>query len=191
MGYGKLLFRRCFSFKTALFYWFFPHIDFSFCSVYSEVMKYSNHLSPETHLAHKEYFDQGLIQCLERQKELNAALKEKLEIRTAGSKADARMIQSLKLKLRDTESTVYVLQQQIKDSQAQIDKLKSEIKEISDAVNHEIEKRDKRIEDLLKIIQDLDDELDDLKRKDRKRKMSDTTNTNNPSSTYRFDDAVR
>lgn len=154
-------------------------------------MKYSNHLSPETYLAHKEYFDQGLIQCLERQKELNVSLKEKLEIRTARSKADARIIKSLILKLRGIETTVCVLKKQNADSQTELDKLKSEIKQISNAVTLEIEKRDKRIEDLLKIIQDQNDELNDLKRKDRKRKMSDTMNTNNPSSTYRFDDAVK
>lgn len=102
-------------------------------------MKYSNHLSPETYLAHKEYFDQGLIQCLAHQKELNVSLKEKLEIKAARSIADEHMIQSLKLKLQDTESTVYVLKKQNKDNQSEIDRLRSEIREIYDAVNLEIE----------------------------------------------------
>lgn len=169
----------------------FPHIAYRFLVGYLMDMKYQNRLTPERYLENKEYFDQGLIDSLANQTEQNKKLKDRILIYQARVERDKAIITNLKLKYKNMTAEVWNLKNNKSDNQNEIDHLENEIKNVYDILNKEVDSRDKTINELLEIIKKQDEEISDLKRKERKRKLADTTNTNNPSSTYRFDDGVK
>lgn len=154
-------------------------------------MKYENRLTPERYLNNKEYFDQGLIDSLEQQVQLNRKLKDRIQIYQARVEIDQKTIRDLKAKIRNLTTDTFNLKHRNRESDDEIGKLEKEIREINEILNNEVENRDKTINELLEIIKKQDEEIGDLKRRNRKNKLADTTNTNNPTSTYRFNDAVK
>lgn len=155
------------------------------------VMKYNNRLTPERYLNNKEYFDQGLIDSLENQVEQNKKLKERIEIYKARIDADKQTINTLKAKCNNLQLEVLNLKHNKTDNKNEVSQLENEIRKMYDILNNEVESRDKTIDELMEIIKKQDEEIKDLKRKERKNKLADTTNTNNPTSNYRFCDAVK
>lgn len=154
-------------------------------------MKYQNRLTPEKYLENKEYFDQGLIDSLANQVEQNRKLKERIQIYQARIERDKTTIINLRQKCQNLTVEVWNLKHNKSDNQNEIGQLENEIRNVYDILNKEVDSRDKTINELLEIIKKQDEEISDLKRKERKRKLADTTNTNNPTSTYRFNDAVK
>lgn len=154
-------------------------------------MKQINSLSPEKYLENKEYFDKGLIASLENQWKQNQNLKERIDILEGCRQRDMKTIKTLRLKCSDLSVQVYNLKTKDKDTCTEIDQLGHEIQKVYEILNEEIDSRDKTITELLKIIEEQQSELNDYKRKEKKNRLADSTNTNNPTSAYRFDDAVK
>lgn len=154
-------------------------------------MKFESRLSPERYLANKEYFDQSLIAALENQVTLNERLKYRIGVYEAKAAIDRHTITALTVKCKDLKAQIYALVKKDKASNEDIGKLEDELKKIQDTISNEIESRDKTITDLLEYVKKLEEENEELRRKERKHFLADTTNTNNPTGTYRFDDAVK
>lgn len=169
----------------------FPHIALPENIIYLLGMSYNNWLTPERYLAHKEYFDQGLISCLENQTEQNKQLKHKIAALQTLNDEDKRQITALNAKKKDLEAQVYNLKKKDEEYHTDIDRLEEEIGELNRKLDKTISDKDRRIEELLKIIEEQNVQIGNLKRKEKKRKFSDTTNTNNPTGTYSFDNAVK
>lgn len=169
----------------------FPHIALYVRISYVLGMKFESRLSPERYLANKEYFDQSLIAALENQVELNERLKFKISVYEAKAASDRHTITALTAKCKDLKAQIYTLLKKEKAGSEDISRLEDEIKKIQATISDEIENRDKTINDLLEYVKKLEKENEELRRKERKRTMADTTNTNNPTGTYRFDDAVK
>lgn len=169
----------------------FPHIAICFQIRYVWGMKFESRLSPERYLANKEYFDQSLIAALENQVNLNERLKYRISVYEAKAASDRHTIAVLTAKCKDLKAQIYTLVKKEKAGSEDISRLEDEIKKIQDTISDEIENRDKTINDLLEYVKKLEKENEELRRKERKRTLADTTNTNNPTGTYRFDDAVK
>ena len=176
----------------ALFPQSFPHIELCMNITYLLGMNnYSNRLTPEKYLEHKEYFDQGLISCLESQVEQNKQMKHKIAVLQTLNDENRHQITALTAKKKDLEVQVYNLKKKDEEYHTDIDRLEDEIGELNRKLDKTISDKDRTIEELLKIIKEQEEQIGNLKRKEKKRKFSDTTNTNNPTGTYSFDNAVK
>ena len=154
-------------------------------------MKLEGRLTPERYLANKEYFDSGLIAALENQQEQNEKLRYRISIYEASLAKEKHARTALTLKIKDLKAKIYNLAHKDKASKEDIGHLQDELKKIQETIDDELGSRDKQIEEMLEYIKKLEKENEELRRKERKHNFSDTTNTNNPTGTYRFDDAVK
>lgn len=129
-------------------------------------------------LLHKEYFDQKLLDIIERLLANEAKLKEKLNSLNNHNKQLIKDIRSLKNTLSDLKSQLYTINKKFKEAKKEIsyyvDSLKkkqNEIKELKDEIKKlkkELKKREKEIEKKDKMI--------------NKYKNVNSTNSNFPSS---------
>jgi len=154
-------------------------------------MNFQNKLSPEKYLENKDYFDAGLIECLQARERKISDLQLTLAAYQIRHDKDQKRLTALTLKYKDLSSKLYNLKSYKKDSDAEIDDLKKEIQEIYKILNEVGNDKDDIINGLYDEIEKLKEENEELRKKQRKYKMQDSTNTNNPTSTYRFDDAEK
>lgn len=154
-------------------------------------MKLDGRLTPERYLSNKEYFDQGLIAALENQLKKNEKLKYQISIFEAALAKEKHARITLTVKIKDLNTKLYNLAHKDKASKEEIGRLQDELKKIQETVENEMGDYHKQMEEMLEYIKKLEKENEEFRRKERKHSLSDTTNTNNPTSTYRFDDAVK
>lgn len=154
-------------------------------------MNLDGRLTPERYFSNKEYFDQGLIAALENQQKQNEKLKYRISIFEAALAKEKHARTALTVKIKDLNVKIYNLVHKDKASKEDIGRLQDELKKIRETIDDELGSRDKRMEEMLEYIKKLEKENEELRRKERRHNLSDTTNTNNPTGTYRFDDAVK
>lgn len=154
-------------------------------------MNWTRRITPERYLENKEYFDQGLIDALENQKRKIERLENQNRIYAAKLEKDNHKITALTHKLRDMGVKLYNFSKKCKEGNNEIDELRRDISSFHDILENVVSDRDKTISELMEIIRKQSEVIKDYERKDRKRRLSDTTNTNNPTSTYRFGDAEK
>ncbi len=86
---------------------------------------------------------------------------------------------------------LYNLKNKERDKETTIEDLDHEIEEIYEILNDQIGSRDTTIEEQDKIIQEQNEVINELRRQLKKYRFSDTTNTNNLTSAYPFDNEVK
>lgn len=155
------------------------------------LMQWNNRLTPERYLANKEYFDQGLIDTLIHQQEKIEKLEFRISLYEAITKKYEHKITTLVHKTKDMEIKLYNLAKKNKAGNEEVEELRNDLKDVNNILNSVVKDKDKTIAELLEIIHDLNETVKDYQRKERKQQLSDTTNTNNPTSTYRFGDAEK
>lgn len=154
-------------------------------------MSQANKLSPERYLANKEYFDKSLIECLERLTKKNEDLKFSLDAYKVVNADLRQKNRNLKFKLDDTNRKLMNLSKKSNVNNQEIDELHKIIQDINRKVDEDITIRDEIIDEKQNENEKLQKKIEELEKKLRRYEMADTTNTNNPSSTYRFCDAIK
>lgn len=146
--------------------------------------------SPERYLANREYFDSGLISCLEKQQQQLEKHKQKESIYKATITKKQGIIKTLHFQLRQQKDFTKVLQKQLKDtekdSKEKINEVIKEIEDIKKTVNDELQITYQDNTRLHEENMRLRKELEKLKREQKTNHKMNSTNSNMPTSTDGF-----
>lgn len=150
---------------------------------------FTNKLSPERYLMNKEYFDRGLIECLEHTTSLNERLRFEIDaLKLKNTSLTTKLVQSdkqiavLKCDVKDREEQVKKINDELDDLKKEIDDQTREIKRQSDEIDKQSEEINRQHDELVRLRK----ELEIYRRKYDKVRRSNSTNTNFPTSHYSF-----
>lgn len=137
-------------------------------------------LSPEFYHQNKKYFDDRLVQVLEKLEKKNKALNEKIEVYEAKRLMDQQKITDLRFRLKDTTLKLGSLKLKKKTADERLDEIEESVTKLYDDLDDAL----KENVDLHKRIKELEEEL--KKYRTARRVKTDSTNSNLPPSQDEF-----
>lgn len=101
---------------------------------------FNTKLSPERYLNNKEYFDSGLIACVENQKKKIEKLTSRNLFLESTVEADKNNIVALKLKISNLNAMVFKLQSDKKEDDETIRELREAIRQLRSEINETVDR---------------------------------------------------
>lgn len=149
-------------------------------------IKETSYIQPEFYIKNQKYFDERLIKLLENQSARIEKLQEEVAVYKTALNKERQHMKGFQIKIKDLKAVAYNLEHKhIKDEES-IDEITKKIDSVIKDMTDEIADIRKDNEDMRQKIKDLEKEVNEYKRKERKMKKSNSTNTNFPTSHYPF-----
>lgn len=147
-------------------------------------MRLNNRLDPDRYLANKEYFDSGLILCLEKANQKIIDLELTISAYKLRHNQDLYNLKTLRVKYKELLVSFKNLSNKGSKLTDDNKDFQKEIKEIYKILDEVIDSKDQTIKEIEKQIDEKDKLIEELKRKLNRYEKMDSTNSNNPKTHY-------